>query len=125
MRSVLISPAGLEEGAQAEPDIVIGSLLELPEAIANLNSPKFMEIRGLLGNRCEFCFTEGVNLYRLDPKGGEDIDNYALLCPKCRKEASEERIQRPRKRGKYRAVYRRSWRRSTDLYRHGKSSPMG
>lgn len=108
MYSVLISPRGLGE-AEVKPDLVVWSIGEVPSAIANLSSPDLRKIKELLGDRCWTCSSEGVNLFRLDPEGGNDIDNFVVLCPKCRREELRKWVPRPRKRGKYRAVYRRAW----------------
>jgi len=108
MYSVLVSPQVIEE-AQVGPDLAVPSIGEVPGAIESLAFPRLREFKELLGNRCGFCSARGVNLYKIDPKGGEDIDNYVLLCSSCRRETLKKRIPRPRKHGKYRAIYRRAW----------------
>ena len=108
MPSVLLSPHAIED-AEVEPDLVVPSLVEVPMAIATLASPKLLEIKTSLGNRCELCSSRGVGMYKLDPKGENDIDNFVLLCPSCRTESLKEWQPRPHKRGKYRALYRRAW----------------
>ena len=108
MYSVLVSPKGLGE-AEVKPDLVVGSIREVPSAVASISSPELREIKGLLGDRCWICSSESVGLFKLDPEGGDEVDNFVLLCPKCRGETLRERPLRPRKRGKYRAVYRHAW----------------
>lgn len=110
MYSVLISSRGLGEEEEVEPDLVIGSIREVPQAVLNLSSPKLRGIKELLGDRCELCFTRGVNIFKIDPRGADDPENYMLLCPSCRKQTLRKpRPPRIRKRGKYRAVYRKAW----------------
>ena len=110
MYSVLVSSKGLGEEEEVEPDLVVGSIREVPQAIFNLSSPELREIKELLGDRCELCFARGVNLFKIDPEGGDDPENYMLLCPSCRRQTlRKQRLPRVRKRGKYRAVYRRAW----------------
>ncbi|MCS7131177.1 MAG: HAD-IA family hydrolase [Hadesarchaea archaeon] len=108
MRSVLLSSCPIED-AEVEPDLTVPSLDEVPAAIATLASPKLLEIKTFLGNKCELCSSRGVGMYKIDPSGQDDVDNFVLLCPSCRKESLKEWQPRPRKHGKYRAIYRRAW----------------
>ena len=108
MCSILLSPKGLGD-SEIKPDSVVGSIREVPSAVASLSSPDLREIRGMLGNRCWICSSEGVNLFKLDPGGGDEFENFVVLCPECRKETLRGKPLRPRKRGKFRAVYRRAW----------------
>jgi len=106
MYSVLITPKAIE-GTDIEPDLAVPSIREVPTAIENLG--RLQEFKELLGERCALCSARGVCFYKAEPEGGEEIDNYLPLCPGCRKETLRERLPRPRKHGKYRAVYRRAW----------------
>lgn len=108
MRSVLLSSYAIED-AEVEPDLTVPSLDEVPTAISILASPKLLEIKTSLGSRCELCSSQGVGMYKLDPNGEDDVDNFVLLCPSCRRESLKEWQPRPHKRGKYRALYRRAW----------------
>ena len=107
MYAVLLAPSAIGE-VETWPDLVVPSILEVPEAIATLASPRLREIKELLGDVCGLCSTRGVGLYKLDPKGEEGVENFAPLCPSCYKETLKK-PPRPRKRGKYRAVYRKAW----------------
>jgi len=106
MYSVLITPEAIEE-ADIEPDLAVPSIREVPTAIENLG--RLQEFKELLGERCALCSARGVCYYKVEPEGGEEIDNFLPLCPGCRKETLRERLPRLRKHGKYRAVYRRAW----------------
>ncbi|MEM3402101.1 MAG: hypothetical protein QXH08_02605, partial [Candidatus Hadarchaeales archaeon] len=56
---------------------------------------------------------DGVKVYRINPEEGDDLSNLILLCPTCREETEElpeEFLRKPKKTGKYRAVYRKSYR---------------
>jgi poly(ADP-ribose) glycohydrolase ARH3 len=102
-------------GKSAIPDAWL-SKLENNRGIEHVaRSLFFTHIKIVLGNRCEACLSsENLWACKLDPGGPEVIDNYILLCDKCRKESeSEERdfFAKPKKHGKYRAVYRRTYRR--------------
>ncbi len=108
MCSVLLSSSVIED-AEVEPDLTVPSLDEVPTAISILASPKLLEIKTSLGDRCELCSSRGVGMYKLDPNGEDDVDNFVLLCPRCRTESLKEWQPRPYKRGKYRALYRRAW----------------
>ncbi|MEM2908151.1 MAG: HAD-IA family hydrolase [Candidatus Hadarchaeales archaeon] len=99
MRSVLLSSSAIED-AEVEPDLTVPSLDEVPAAIAILASPKLLEIKTSLGSRCELCSSRGVGMYKLDLHGEDDVDNFVLLCPRCRMESLKEWQPRPRKRGK-------------------------
>lgn len=119
MLAVLVSRERLKEEAEPKPDLVVGSLREVPLAVENLSSPQLQELLEALGKRCEFCSSEGVNLYRLDPRASEgDLENFVVLCPPCRLELGRFEAPRPRKRGKYRAIYRKAW-----LKARSRSSP--
>lgn len=76
----------------------------------------FLYVRRTLGGRCEMCFSEeSVLACKLDEAGGNDISNFTLLCRSCRSEMErekEELFARPRKHGKYRAVYRKAHKRA-------------
>jgi putative hydrolase of the HAD superfamily len=106
MLSVLITPEAIEE-PDAEPDLAVPSIREVPTAIEDIR--RFQEFKEVLGERCALCSARGVCYYKVEPEGGEEIDNYLPLCPGCRRETLRERLPRPRKHGKYRAVYRRAW----------------
>jgi len=119
MYAVLISPKGIDaEGVK--PDIVVGSISEVPQAIENLSSPNLREIMELLGDRCMICSSEGVNLYEISRESEDEVQNYVVLCPECHKEISREKPsprQRRGKKGKYRATYRRAWSKLHAAYR--------
>jgi len=106
MYSVLITPEAIEE-ADIEPDLAVPSIKEVPTAIEDLG--RLQEFKELLGERCAICSARGVCFYKVEPEGGEEIDNFLPLCPGCRKETLRGRLPRPRKHGKYRAIYRRAW----------------
>jgi len=109
MYSILVSPQGLGEDVAAMPNLVVGSIAEVTKAIESLSSPELMAIKESLGDSCECCQSNGVNLFKIDPLGSDEVDNYVLLCPRCREEVMRGEFPRPRKRGKYRAIYRKSW----------------
>ncbi|MEW6222795.1 MAG: ADP-ribosylglycohydrolase family protein [Candidatus Hadarchaeota archaeon] len=71
----------------------------------------FTFIAVVLGKRCEACLTEErVKAYKVDPEGEDDVSNFILLCPACRRETEEEKeamLAKPKKAGKYRSVYRK------------------
>jgi poly(ADP-ribose) glycohydrolase ARH3 len=73
----------------------------------------FLFARRELGGRCELCLgTEGLRVVKVDEEGDFFLENLMLLCRQCRKEIAEGIRPAPkRKTGKYRAVYRRSYRR--------------
>lgn len=118
MYSIFLGDRGLDE-AETVPDLVVGSVSEIPSAIEILDSPRLREIKELMGDRCWMCPSLGVNLFKVDSKGGEEMDNFVALCPRCRKEIARRprRVmqKKPSKRGKYRAVYRRAWVKSHSL----------
>ncbi|MEM2977828.1 MAG: HAD family hydrolase [Candidatus Hadarchaeales archaeon] len=97
MRFVLLSPS-TPEGVEA--DAVVPSVREVPGAVEMLSrGEEFVES---LGKGCFVCSSPHFSLYELE---GEPL----LLCPRCRR-SFRQRVPRPRKHGKYRAVYRRAWR---------------
>ena len=107
MHSVFITAQTIE-GADVEPDLAVSSLREVPLAVEGLANQKLRDFTQMLGGRCAFCSSRQFCIYKLDPEGGEEVDNYVLLCPSCKTETLR-RPPRPRKHGKYRAVYRRAW----------------
>lgn len=90
MRFVLVSPRTPE---RAEAQAVVPSVLEVPGAVEMLSRGED------LGGECFVCSSPYFSLYELE---GEPL----LLCPDCRRSFTR-RASRPRKHGKYRAVYRR------------------
>lgn len=95
MRFVLLSP---HTPKQAEADAVVPSIREVPGALKMLQ-----EELDSLGRECFICSSPFISLYEFE-------DGPILLCPDCRRGFTPPR-GRPRKHGKYRAVYRKSWRR--------------
>ncbi len=97
MRLVLLSRQ-TPEGVEA--DAVVPSVREVPGAVEMLSLGE--EFTESLGGKCFVCSSPCFSLYELE---GEPL----LLCPECRRSFGR-RVPRPRKHGKYRAVYRRAWR---------------
>ncbi len=65
---------------------------------------------------CEYCLSEeDLEIAKVNPEGGFSLENLMLVCKQCKKELSRGIKLVPRKRGKYRAVYRKSYRRSVNL----------
>ncbi len=64
-----------------------------------------------LGGKCETCMTEkDVGVYKIDEDGPDDLQNFILHCPRCKQESEAEKedlLAKPKKTGKYRAVYRK------------------
>jgi len=106
MYSVLITPEAIEE-VDIELDLAVPSIKEVPTAIEDIG--RLQDFKEFLGERCALCSARGVCFYKVEPEGGEEVDNYLSLCPGCRKETLRGRLPRLRKHGKYRAVYRRAW----------------
>lgn len=105
--------AGAHLGVQAIPGDWVEKL-ETHGKIEELADRMFyFFVKELLGGYCEMCMgREKVKVYRIDPTGGDDLSNLILLCPQCKDESEEVReryLRRPAKAGKYRAVYRKSY----------------
>jgi len=77
----------------------------------------FMFLMEVRGKKCEACLTEDkVRAYKVDSEGDDDMDNFVLLCPRCRRDAEEEKgmtLAKPRKSGKYRSIYRKVYKKDT------------
>ena len=99
MAFVLLSPRTPGEGVEA--DAVVPFPSEVPGAVRMLFREDREELLDSLGRRCAFCSSPHFSLY------GEESP--LLLCPDCRRSLGTP-TGRPKKHGKYRAPYRRSWR---------------
>lgn len=91
--------------------------IELAEEVERVARDLFFShARMVLGGRCEVCMgEESVGVYRLDESAGYDVSNLILLCRDCRREMEKEKEEffaKPRKHGKYRAVYRKAHKRA-------------
>lgn len=74
----------------------------------------FTHVRKVLGERCEVCLSEEfVEVHKLNEEAGNEVSNFILLCRACYREMEREKKEffvKPRKHGKYRAVYRKAHR---------------
>jgi FMN phosphatase YigB (HAD superfamily) len=100
MSFILLSPR--TPGGGVEAQAVVPSLSDVPGAVEMLSLPEGEELLDSLGRRCFLCSSPHFSLYRLE-------DRSVLLCPDCRR-SLHRALAKPRKHGKYRAVYRRAWR---------------
>ncbi len=91
--------------------------IEQRAAIESLADKLFtLFVKETLGGECETCMTEkDVEVYKIDPDGPDDLQNFILFCPRCRQESEtkkEDFLAKPKKTGKYRAVYRKVYRKT-------------
>ncbi|MEM2618791.1 MAG: ADP-ribosylglycohydrolase family protein [Candidatus Hadarchaeales archaeon] len=102
-------------GAKAIPS-KWATKIEGREEIENLASKLFFLFVKRELEECEFCLgQEELEVVKIDPCGEMCLENLMLICKHCRKElAKGVRLAPKKKRGKYRAVYRRSYRRGID-----------
>jgi poly(ADP-ribose) glycohydrolase ARH3 len=107
--------AGALHGANAIPSDWLEKLEKKQELEELANELFLLLVKKVLKGRCEMCMTEErVGVHKLDPEADDDLSNFILLCPKCKRESEkkpEELLGKPRKYGKYRAVYRKVYRR--------------
>lgn len=98
-------------GAKAIPS-KWANKMEGREEIENLASKLFFLFVRRELEECEFCLgQEDLEVVKIDPCGEMSLENLMLICKQCRKElARGVRLAPKKKRGKYRAVYRRSYR---------------
>lgn len=85
--------------------------LESREELEDLAERLFLLfVKKTLKGRCDICLTvENVHAYKLDPEGGDDLSNFVLFCDNCKSEQeAEDDSGKPKKHGKYRAVYRKA-----------------
>jgi len=90
--------------------------LEMREEIEKVAKDLFFShVRKVLGERCEICLSEeAVEVCKLDEEAGNEVSNFILLCRTCRREMEREKEEffaKPRKYGKYRAIYRKAHKR--------------
>ncbi len=89
--------------------------LENKRDLKNLADNLFtLYVRRELGNRCEYCRgSHRLRVVKLTDEAGYDLDNLILVCAQCMKEIKRGfKPPHPRKTGKYRAVYRKSYSKS-------------
>jgi poly(ADP-ribose) glycohydrolase ARH3 len=107
--------AGALNGVDALPSNWLEKLEKRRDLEGLANDLFLLFVKKVLKDHCEVCMTEeNVGVYKLDTEAGDDLSNFILLCPKCKRESEEEReelLAKPRKRGKYRAVYRKVYKR--------------
>jgi poly(ADP-ribose) glycohydrolase ARH3 len=106
--------AGACYGVGEIPSDWLGKLEGRSELEKLANGLFLLFVKEVLRKHCEICsVTDEVKPYKLDPEGGDDLSNFILLCPKCKMESEGERgepLAKPKKSGKYRAVYRKVYR---------------
>jgi poly(ADP-ribose) glycohydrolase ARH3 len=73
----------------------------------------FLYAKRELGGKCELCLGENdLRVMKMDEREDFSLENLMLLCRQCRKEIAKGVKPPPkRKTGKYRAVYRKSYKR--------------
>ncbi len=104
---------GALNGKASIPPEWIGKLENEKEAESLAERLFLLFARKELGGRCELCLdTKDLRIVKVDEKGDFSLENLMLLCRQCRREIAEGVKPAPRRKtGKYRAVYRKSYKR--------------